>query len=293
MNCRKMLLLFLLLAGICLAVEEELPKRTLLDRFEGALSSTFGEEMELPKISLFETHSNVYLSKGRRSINGWIREDSLYGEWYGFHAGIWSYADLEGKSHRHGEAIEWDYYGGYGHRFGGDWPIVKSVKLTFRYNYYDEPSHPKNDCEDLRFFINTDSWIKTELQCRYTTKTDRSMFRFRLSKSFELSPKLVLNNSADVWLGSAKFNGVACPGGWKAARRYKRAGNPLGDCYKDGVHSFIYTLGLDYKINKHCSIGPVATVAWALDHDVREGWKAREHCNAFNSNVGFILKLRF
>ncbi len=258
-------------------------------------------EMELPKISLFETHSNVYLSKGRRSLDGWIREDSLYGEWYGFHAGVWSYSDLEGKTYRadggrrHGEPVEWDYYAGYGYRFALDWPVVKSVKLTFRYNYYDEPGNSHGDCEDLRFFIHTDFdyGIKSELQSRYTTKIDRSIFRFRLSKSFELSPKWVLNNSADIWMGSAKFNGVACPGGWKTARQYKRAGNPLGDCYKDGLHSFIYTIGLDYKINKYCSIGPTASFGWAIDHDVREGWKARQHCNAFNFNVGCILKLRF
>ncbi|MBQ7649782.1 MAG: hypothetical protein IJS15_02425 [Victivallales bacterium] len=76
---------------------------------------TWLQKLELPKISLFETFGNVYLSKGRRSLNGWYRADSLYGEWYGVHAGVWSYSDLEGKTYRidghrrHGEPIVWDY----------------------------------------------------------------------------------------------------------------------------------------------------------------------------------------
>ena len=256
-------------------------------------------EMELPDISLFETFGNRYLSKGRRSLDGMIREDSLYGEWYGFHAGVWSYSDLEGKSYRadghrrHGEPVEWDYYGGYGFRLGEGWPVVNSIKLTFRYNYYDEPDNSDGDTEDLRFFINTDSYVKSELQWRYTTKTDRTIFRLRFSKGFELAPQLKLNQSAAFWFGSSKFNGVACPGGWKRARAYKRQGNPLGDCYKDALHSLVYTTELDYKINNHISIAPYITLAWALDHDVREGWKAREHCNAFNSSFGCTLKLRF
>ena len=260
---------------------------------------TWFQKLELPKISLYETFGNVYLSKGRRSLNGWFRADSLYGEWYGVHAGVWSYSDLEGKTHRidghrrHGEPIEWDYYFGYGYRFGGDWPVVNSVKLTLRYNYYDECGNPNGDAEDLRLFISTNSYIRTELQWRYTTKIDRNSFRFRLSKSFELSSNWTLYNSADVWFGGAKMNGVACPGGWRRARAYKRQGNPLGDSYKTAIHSLIYTIGLDYKFNDHCSIGPYIAAGWALDHDVREGWKARAHNNAFNSNTGCVLKLRF
>ncbi len=260
---------------------------------------TWLQKLELPKISLFETHGNVYLSKGRRSLNGCYRADSLYSEWYFIHAGVWSYSDLEGKTHRadghrrHGEPIEWDYYFGVGHRFGGDWPIVKSVKLTFRFNYYDECGNPNGDAEDLRLFINAESYINAELQWRHTTKIDRDSFFLRFYKNINIAPNWTLGNAASVWFGDAKMNGVACPGGWKRARNYKRQGNPLGDSYKDGIHSFIYTVNFDYKFNSHCAFGPFVSAGWALDHDVREGWKARTHCNVFNSAVGCVLKLRF
>ena len=256
-------------------------------------------EMELPRISLSETVSNRYLSKGRRSLDGIVRVDSLYGEWYGVHAGVWSYSDIEGKTHRvdghraHGEPVEWDYYGGYGYRFGDGWPVVNSVKVTFRYNYYDAPSSPKSDTEDLRLYINTDSYVKSEFQWRYTTKSDRNIFRVQLSKGIELVPNWKWNNSVSVWFGGRKFNGVSCPGGWKRARAYKRQGNPLGDSYKNALHSLIYTAELDYRFSDYVSLAPYFSLGWALDHDVREGWKAREHCNAFNSAFGCTLKLRF
>ncbi len=290
----KMLLILLVVMSAIIAANALAEEGPLLLPEE-----TWLQKLELPRISLYDTVSNVYLSKGRRSLNGMVRVDSLYNEWYGVHAGVWSYSDLEGKTHRadghrrHGEPIEWDYYFGYGYRFGGDWPVVKSVKLTLRYNYYDECGNPNGDAEDLRLFISTNSYIHTELQWRYTTKVDRNSFRFRLSKSFNLSPKWRLYNSADVWFGSAKMNGVACPGGWKRARTYKRQGNPLGDSYKTGVHSLIYTIGVDYKFNEHCSLGPYLAAGWALDHDVREGWKERVHCNTFNTSTGCVLKLRF
>ena len=291
-SCVCLVLLVVLLIAATYAKSDE-------EAMELPSEETWLQKLELPKFSLYETVSNVYLSRGRRSLDGWVREDSLYGEWYGFHAGVWSYSDLEGKTYRadghrrHGEPLEWDYYFGYGYRFGGDWPVVKSVKLTLRYNYYDECGNPRSDSEDIRVLINTNSYIKTELQWRYTTKIDRNLFRFRLSKSFELSRNWSLYNMAEVWFGDAKMNGVACPGGWRRAREYKRQGNPLGDSFKNAIYSFVYTIGLDYKFNANCSFGPYAAAAWALDHDIREGWKARTHCNAFNSSAGCVLKLRF
>ncbi|MBR0459624.1 MAG: hypothetical protein IJJ26_10340 [Victivallales bacterium] len=100
-------------------------------------------QVELPRISLFETHKSVYLDKGRRTLNGWIREDSLYGSWYGFHAGVWSYSDLEGKTYRtdggrrHGEPVEWDYYAGYDFKIGENLPLVNYFRFTVRYMYYE------------------------------------------------------------------------------------------------------------------------------------------------------------
>ncbi|MCQ2396285.1 MAG: hypothetical protein MJ106_01125 [Lentisphaeria bacterium] len=217
-----------------------------------------------------------------------------YAELKGFHVDVWSAMDLNEynrpdggsysyKNNREYRAEEIDYEIGYGYTFDKDVLGFSPLSLGIAWKYWQYPrayfSHDNpldftialNNVldEESKFGLKFGATIRYELEHYYWYGWLFSTLSYQITD--ELSASLTAN------LYYCHHD----------AANYKYGDNR-------SLFSVFQTVAkLNYAINEYVSVGCYVEGAWALDHDVRAGWKADWASSEENFRAGTSLTFAF
>lgn len=268
----------------------------------------------IPTISLDLQYANRYISDGFVFTPESMGFANLTLEWdpaefFGFYGSVWCANDFndcnEGEmkgDHEGGvqyEPEEFDYTGGIWFALPGG-EFLGNVVIDLSYCYWDMPKRTGWNvpgytkmvaCADLSLTDTEDGYQLAEgffwkpgFGIDWAFEHDAWQLSPYVKTTWKITADLTLTNSAELFWGNGRWICGPLP------ERY------AGDIYKNALTTFVLTAKLKYAITENISFGPYGTIAWALDHEIRDAWKYVETQNAksgCNTLWGLELSFKF
>lgn len=269
----------------------------------------------IPAIEINLKYASAYMSDGK-IVNP---ESMLFGDlclsWditedFGIYAGIWVANDWndynEGTKGDHIGGVEYepeeiDYYAGAWYTLN-DLAVVKSLTFDFSYTYWDMPqrtgwNHPGCTKQKAALTVTTGEFkfaddnlsITPGINVNVDPENEEWQVKPFVNAGYAITDKISANTSVELFWENAKSivgrcNHSAHPG-------YARA-----DVDKNALTTLVWSADVSYAITENISVGPFGKLAWCLDHDFREEWKAEGSDNmksGCNTLWGVQMNLSF
>lgn len=243
----------------------------------------------IPYLSATVEYASRYMSKGEIVNPERVVFNDFYAELFGFYVELWTATDL--TDYNEGDRIDYepeelDYIFGYNYTFE-DIPIINSLKVDLNFTYFDYPSRSGWDkaCteQEIALKLVTDiPYIAPGFMTAVDYEDDIWWAEFFISNNYtfdNITEDLALNNKLEMFWGNSRFNGGLHDVGQ--------------DTYKSAITTIVWSVDLTYNLNKYVSFGPFGQIAWAINHDIREDYKASSSNNACNMLWGLRLSAEF
>ncbi|MGI5925460.1 MAG: hypothetical protein ACOX9E_16065 [Lentisphaeria bacterium] len=199
----------------------------------------------------------------------------------GFYAGVWTCVDFTDVNDYHNEPEEWNYYLGYEYTFA-DVPGVESLTIDLGWTYFDCPRASSSDSQKLHLGAQLEDILLTpKVVVNWNYEDDIWWIEAGVSHDMPLefiSEKLLFGSSLALLWGNTRWNGGLAKD---------------SDAYKNALASAVLVTDLKYQLTENVSFGPFVIAAWALDHDIREKFRADSFNNACNFVWGIELGMEF
>ena len=266
----------------------------------------FNADALIPSVNINLQYASAYMSDGK-ILNP---ESMLFGDltlsWdvtanSGVYAGIWVANDWNDYNEECGvqyEPEEIDYYVGAWYTIS-DLGAIKSLTFDLSYTYWDMPkrtgwNYPGSTKMKLTLDISTGDLIsdekkefKTGIKFNNDFENEEWQIVPYVKGGFEIIDKLSANTSLELFWENAK---------WYVGGSPNHTNHNAPDYDKNGLSTLVWSLDISYAITDNISFGPFGKLAWCLDHDYRETWKANGNPNmksGCNTLWGVQLNIAF
>ena len=242
-----------------------------------------------PGVAFVLDYGSRYLYKGEVWNPDRVLQADLCLSLNGFYAGVWTCYDFTDANGYDNEPEEWDYYLGYEYQFK-DIPLVDSITIGLGWIYFDYPRAAAWDTQELNLGVMLeDVLLSPKMIVNWDYENDTWWIEAGVSHEMPvefISEKLLFGTSLDLIWGNTRWNGYVDedegPGVDKDS-----------DAYKNALISAVLVTDLKYQITENIAFGPYMIVAWALDHDMREKFRANDINNDCNFVWGVKLNMAF
>ncbi|MBR4674240.1 MAG: hypothetical protein IKP00_07230 [Victivallales bacterium] len=214
----------------------------------------------------------------------------------GIYIGIWGANDLNHYNEDSGikyEPEEFDYYIGYWYEFG-DIPGIQSLTLDLSYTYWDYPSRTGwegvgEQQNTIALDITAGCFLQPGVTINWDPENEKLYFKLHVGYDYEVEDVkgLSLSTGLAMFVGNGHY--VAGKGvmDWDDDV-------PVDSYDRSAITTLIWDVALTYAVNDHISFGPFASLNFAVDHNVRDTWKANDNSKSgCNTLWGFGGKISF
>jgi uncharacterized protein (TIGR02001 family) len=242
-----------------------------------------------PGVDFVLDYGSRYIYKGEVWNPDRVLQADLCLSLKGFYAGVWTCYDFTDANGYNNEPEEWNYYLGYEYQFT-DIPLVESITLGLGWIYFDYPRASAWDTQELNFGVMLEDVLLTpKMVVNWDYENDTWWVEAGIRHEMPLesiSDKLLFGVGLDLIWGNTRWCGYVDENQGPGVDK-------TSDAYKNALISAVLITDLKYQFNENIAFGPYMIGAWAIDHDMREKYRADDVNNDFNFVWGVKLDMAF